>query len=101
MTDEIILEGMQIDLSGNRQVWVGKHDGAVLVQFKNDQKQITRLKLSEEAASALQYLLRDYQPAPDLIKGAMMFMLQASPDTREAIEWRQIVPDRLPIPAQS
>jgi hypothetical protein len=59
MSEDGIIPGFKVDLDADRHVWVGHKDPDFFLWFKNGEVD-TRLRLSEEAASALIQLLSGF-----------------------------------------
>ena len=97
MTDETI-KGQQIDLSEGRHVFVAEYKDSMLVEFVNSEGGRTRLRLSREAADALQYLLKPVS-AETIVQKFLAHMVNATMETTERLQWQHVQTDTLPIAA--
>lgn len=95
---EVTIDGRQIDLADGRHVFVGKHNDALYVQFRNAEGQETRLKLSIEAGDALRYLLgEENKTLPDrIIKKFLTQMVSVTERTVEQMAWHAVKTDTAP-----
>lgn len=95
-SDKTAINGMQIDLSNGRHVWVGAYKDGTLVQLCNSDGDITRLRLSNEAADALRYLLSKPTDPDRLIKSVIHHMVAASEATAQQFRWEAVPVDTTP-----
>lgn len=97
---EKTMDGYQVDLDETRHVWVGRLDTDFMIQFKNAEGALTRLKLSREAGEALGYLLRDSVPDPgEMVKSIFRVMSIVKGEAKPETGWVQVKSETAPSPS--
>lgn len=93
------ISGYQIDLSDGRHVWAAEREDDFLVEFKNAEGQITRLRLSREAADALYYLLARMPKTEAVVMKFMAHIVARADKLNPEIHWTEVKQDTAPEPA--
>ncbi len=92
------VNGYQIDLPEGRHVFVAQRDEDFLVQFKNAEGQLTHLRLSLDAASALHHLLGKDVQMDDLVLKFIGHMTTKAGKSEPTFAWSQVTEDTAPTP---
>ena len=83
------VEGYQIDLEGGRHVFVAEKPDKFLIQFCDENGNLTRLALSREAGDALRHLLGGQVPAPEMVKRFFAHMPNVVSGSKELV-WQEV-----------
>jgi hypothetical protein len=89
------INGYQIDLDGDRYVFVSEQEDRFLIAMRNAKGEMTRFALSKEAAQALRYLLGGHVPAAETVQRFLTHMVKTDDASTPAMEW-QVVPTGAP-----
>jgi hypothetical protein len=93
------IDGYQIDLSEGRHVFVAEREDDFLVQFRNAEGELTHLRLSLDAASALHHLLGRQVKDDDLVLRFIAHMTTKTDNSLPIFRWQEVKPETAPAPA--